>query len=99
MRTLFFWFMWHVFGRPSVVLIDYDGEQHVRLVRGTYQYPIAHRMGFNIAIVQLLPWGKVSGPSYVSAWEQFFPRPDYPASEYPNNVIQLRGPNSSGVRK
>lgn len=65
--------LWFVFRWPSVVLIDHDGEMNARLLRGAESFRIAHRFGFGIATVRLLPQGVVRGASYVSSWEPLLP--------------------------
>ena len=60
---------WHLFGLPSVVLIDFDGETTVAFVRdhilgGSY----AVRMSLGVSKVRLLPDGKIANRTYVTHW-------------------------------
>jgi hypothetical protein len=68
-RLFRLWFAWRVFGWPSVVLIDYDGEANPRMVRGTDQFKFANRWSFISVPVRLLPEGQTEGPCYVTRWE------------------------------
>jgi hypothetical protein len=60
---------WHLFGIPSVVLVDFDGETTVAFVRdhlsgGKY----AMRMSFHITDVVLRANGKLVKHGYVDHW-------------------------------
>lgn len=66
-----YWLRWKLFGKPSVWLIDYDGEENLRPVRFTrdgrpwvWRWPyLKHNRCF------LRMDGSVSGPTYVRRWE------------------------------
>lgn len=72
MRIWLYYAIWRVFRRPSVWLIDHDGEQNLRLVRkmpgsGAW-YAWRHSAG--VRMVYLLKDGAIGAPvSYVRRWE------------------------------
>jgi len=79
-RIFILWLQWKLFGRRSVVLIDYDGEANSRLVHGYRRWLVAKRYGGNIENIRLLPNGATSGACYVKRWEPLFP-PDFALEE------------------
>lgn len=71
-RLLILKLMWLFFRKPSVVLIDHDGEMNPCLARGPKNFRFARRMCFGIANIRLLPDGGTSGKCYVTKWEPLF---------------------------
>lgn len=73
MRIAWLRLLWFVFRWPSVVLVDFDGKMNARLLRGAAHIPLAHRYGFGVSVVRLLPNGRTRGAGYVNSWEPLFP--------------------------
>lgn len=61
---------WLLLRRPSVVLIDHDGEPNARILHGYEPYVFAKR--FSGVRIRLLPSGQTEGACYVKSWEPLF---------------------------
>jgi hypothetical protein len=72
-RIFLLWVQWVFLLRPSVVLIDHDGECNARLARGIRHYRWSKRMGLGVSSVRLHSDGTTTGAVYVTRWEPLFP--------------------------
>jgi hypothetical protein len=82
------WLLHKLFGTVFVALEDFDGEVVVRRVRFIGPLRIVHRIG-RLAVVKLLPGGRVTGSSFVSRWYPLLGDPRVQATERPAPVLTL----------
>lgn len=83
------WLIHKLFGTVFVVLEDFDGECVVRRVQFLGPVRRVNRIG-SVAVVKLLPAGKVKGVSFVKRWHPFLGDPKVlPANERQAPVLTL----------
>lgn len=82
------WVQWVLFGRCSVILVDFDGSINLRLVHSFRGHLFAKRVGLGIRLVRLLENGRVQNGRYVDRWEPLYPADSVliDAGISPNNV-------------